>query len=242
MPACSGSRTAEREREADLSGGLRWSVIGRSVEDRPIEAVTLGRGPLKVYIIGSIHGDEPEGLATVEPVLAAAQRGPLAGLATVRVVRDANPDGTEARTRGNARRRDLNRNWPAGNFATSPRHGESPLSEPETRAVHTDLTRFSPDLVVVFHSARSGPFVNYDGPAASLAAAFASAAAQSDERWRVVRDMGYATPGSLGTYLGVERRVPILTIEFRRGQDAASAMLAGRAGFEAAVEAAAAAR
>jgi hypothetical protein len=35
--------------------------------------------------------------------------------------------------------------------------------------------------------------------------------------------MGYPTHGSLGTYLGVDQRIPILTIEFAQGQDEAAA-------------------
>src|ERR1051326_3147278 len=48
-----------------------WTRIGSSVRGKPIEAVTLGSGPKRVYIIGGIHGDEPEGPATAGPLPAA---------------------------------------------------------------------------------------------------------------------------------------------------------------------------
>lgn len=57
--------------------------------------------------------------------------------------------------------------------------------------------------------------------------------------WRIVADMGYATPGSLGTFMGIDRNIPILTIEFRRGQDPDAVLRAARAGFHALIEAAA---
>lgn len=215
----------------DSEGPATWTEIGRSAQGRPIEAVTLGSGSSgtpRVLVIGGIHGDEQEGAPAVEALLADGswRRG-----ATVRIIRDANPDGTAAGTRFNSRGVDLNRNWPASNFKPSRSRGRSTLSEPETAAVHADILAFRPAIVVVFHSARGGPFVNFDGPAAELAGRFGAAAARADPRWRVVAQMGYATPGSLGSYLGVDCGVPILTVEFQRGHEAGAAAEAAIAGL-----------
>lgn len=193
-----------------------WGQIGQSIEGRPIMATTVeGVGP-RVLVIGSIHGNELEGLRAVDGLVAALRADGVSAM--VRLVRDMNPDGSEARTRGNSRGVDLNRNWPARNFASGADRGRSALSEPECKALFDEIARFRPGLVVVLHSSASGPFVNYDGPAADTAAAFASAARRVDPRWRVVREMGYPTPGSLGSLIGDDRGIPILTIEFRRGQ------------------------
>lgn len=54
-----------------------------------------------------------------------------------------------------------------------------------------------------------------------------------DARWRVKAEMGYPTPGSLGTMVGDEMGVPILTIEFKCGQDGASVRAALAAGLRA---------
>lgn len=43
--------------------------------------------------------------------------------------------------------------------------------------------------------------------------------------------MGYPTPGSMGSMYGVDRGMPILTIEFDRGHDAALAWAAMRDGL-----------
>lgn len=195
-----------------------WRTIGLSVRNRPILVAEAGHGPLRILLVGGIHGDETEGRAALEALK--QQRN---ADATIRIVRDLNPDGTAAGRRTNARGYDLNRNWPATNFNPGTSGGPAPLSEPETRVLDDQLRAFRPDIVVVLHSIADGPFVNFDGPAEKLAAAFVPAARASDPSWRVEREMGYETPGSLGSYLGVDRGLPILTVEFRRGQDDASA-------------------
>lgn len=198
----------------------RWTPIGRSAQGRPITALTIGAGPRRVLLIAGIHGDEPEGLLVIDTLVDALLEMHRTGLldgCTIRVVRDANPDGTAARTRANARGVDLNRNWPASNFAPGADRGPHPLSEPEARALHRELSARPPDLVIVFHSSTRGPFVNFDGPGHDLAHVFAHAAEASDPRWRVVGSIGYPTPGSLGSWIGVDRGVAILTIEFERG-------------------------
>ncbi len=206
--------------ESSIEADVPWTTIGASVRGRPIRAADIGSGADRVYLIGSIHGDETQGLAGL-PALIAHLR--TTRHATVRVVEDMNPDGTVARRRTNSRGIDLNRNWPAHNFRTGSARGVRPLSEPETRAVHADLMSFAPDAVIVLHSTSRGPFVNYDGPASQLADAFASAARAHDDRWGVEPSMGYPTPGSLGTLIGIDAGVPILTIEFAQPYDPAIA-------------------
>lgn len=227
--------TLEAAPEIVETHASRWAVIGRSGQGRAIEATHLGNGNFRVYLIGGIHGDETEGLGCLDGLLEALAAGPVPSVANVRVVRDINPDGTAARTRGNINHTDLNRNWPATNFRGSPGNGPSPLSEPETAAVHRDLLAFGPRLVIVFHSCRETPFVNFDGPAQGLAEAFVTAARASDKRWRVKASMGYPTPGSLGSLVGLDLSTPILTIEFQRGQETGDVLKAAMAGVEAAV-------
>jgi protein MpaA len=210
-----------------------WRAIGFSVEGRPLLASQSGSGPLRVYLIGGVHGDETEGRSALQ-----ALAREVDATATLRILRDLNPDGTAARRRVNARGYDLNRNWPATNFRTGAAGGPAPLSEPETRALEQDLRAFKPDLVVVLHSIGVGPLVNYDGPADRLADAFVDAARGISPAWYVRPAMGYDTSGSLGSYLGIDRHVPILTVEMARGQDEASATAALRTGLAATIRAA----
>jgi len=217
-----------------LLGGCASSrpvEIGRSVEGVPLVAEDHGRGRQRVYVIGLIHGNEPEGYAALGEVRRVLGDHPRV---RSRLVPTMNPDGHAAGTRGNARGVDLNRNWPASNFTPAEDRGPAPRSEPETEAVFADLMRFNPDVLIVLHSIRrGGPFVNFDGPepAGELAAAFAEAAARDDPRWRVVPSMGYPTPGSLGTFAGVDLGIPTLTVEFERGHDPDAARVAVGAGI-----------
>jgi len=125
-----------------------------------------------------------------------------------------NPDGLAAGSKNAVSDVDLNRNFPAANFvrAHAPGYdpGPAPLSEPETAALARFIDETAIDAVVAVHA----PFacVNYDGPAADWAAAVAQASG-----WPVRASIGYATPGSLGIWLGVDRGLPIVTLELPPG-------------------------
>jgi protein MpaA len=225
--------TKEGETQGTDASAHAWSAIGYSVERRPLYVAQSGTGPTRIYVVGGVHGDETVGRSRLDALLKSPHYA-----VTLRVLRDLNPDGTATRRRVNARGLDLNRNWPSANFDPADTGGAAPLSEPETRAAAADLQAFRPDLVVVLHAAANGPFVNYDGPAAELAASFAGAAGTSWPGWHVRPDMGYATPGSLGSYLGVDRNIPILTIEFQQGQDEAAAARALERGLAAVIQSA----
>src|SRR5690606_2247594 len=56
-PGVGGSRAAAE--------GAAWRVIGESLEGRSLEARSWGGGAGRVYIIGGIHGNEPEGQRVV---------------------------------------------------------------------------------------------------------------------------------------------------------------------------------
>jgi len=215
-----------------------WQLLGETEQGREVVARTLGSGPSRLYLIGGIHGDERPGGENIERVIDLLLDSSVIEGLTVRVVRDLNPDGTAHVMRRNMRGIDLNRNWPASNFRPGITRGPSPLSELETQALYPDLLSFHPDVVVVFHAARSGPFGNYDGPARELAEAFARGTAQAEQAaWRVQADMGYPTPGSLGSLVGLDWDVPILTLEFVRGQAADEAWPSLRAGLRALLQA-----
>lgn len=187
--------------------------LGSSVQGRVIRASVYGTGKKLVIVFGGIHGNE-----TASPVLARAlaasleREPPPIGL-TVIVVPEVNPDGVFARTRVNANSVDLNRNFPAKNwrpdFKEARRNpGKEPASEPETRAVMALIERYPPDFVITIHA----PLycVNWDGPAQELASVMAL-----KNGYRLCPYLGYETPGSLGSYVGLDRSVPTPTIELQ---------------------------
>mgnify|MGYP001380935058 CR=1 FL=1 len=225
----SGTTAVERDR-ADVVRG-EWEEVGTSVKGRPITAMTVGQGEAWVLVVGGIHGDEREAQPSVSRLVERLSASDASSAATWRVIRDLNPDGSAMARRPNARQVDLNRNFPARNYERRDRHGPSPLSEPETAALNRVILAERPTLIVVFHSSTYGPFVNFDGPAAEAARAFADGAARVDARWRLVPEMSYATPGSLGSYYGVDQGIPVLTVEFERGQSAYEAWRAIESGF-----------
>jgi protein MpaA len=130
------------------------------------------------------------------------------------VVPAANPDGLRALRKNSARDVDLNRNFPARSFRTPHQPGydpgPAPLSEPETQALAALVGGQGIRAAVAVHA----PFacVNFDGPAAGWAEAVALACG-----WPVRGDIGYPTPGSFGSWLGIDRGLPVLTLELPPG-------------------------
>jgi predicted deacylase len=206
-----------------------WGAIGRSVDDRPIEGMVVGSGSSRIMLIGGIHGDEPEGLPLVERLVDdLGQNRSLSRDATILIVRNINPDGTADRTRTNKNGVDLNRNFPAANWDSSARQprfhpGTGPASEPETQVLVQLIQEFEPHRILVMHSTRGKPMVNYDGPARELAESMSrlNGYVSSDT-------IGYPTPGSLGSYAGIDMKIPIITLELPRGIGSDSAWQANR--------------
>ncbi|MBX9832569.1 MAG: murein peptide amidase A, partial [Burkholderiaceae bacterium] len=78
--------------------------------------------------------------------------------------------------------------------------GPQPLSEPESRFLHTQMAQFQPQLIVSIHA----PYgvLDFDGPQAP-----------PSRLGRLWLDQVGIFPGSLGHYGGVHRGVPVVTIE-----------------------------
>jgi hypothetical protein len=193
-----------------------YAPIAASVEGRPLRTLSLGSGPRRVLWIGGIHGNELEGTVATAELPAAFAAAGLEKRVTLTILEDANPDGRAKRRRENANGVDLNRNFPARNFDDQRKaFGETPLSQPEARAVHDLIVRLDPDLVMVAHGWRGKRFVNFDGPAEEAAKLFSERSGLP-----LVRSSEFAkTPGSLGSWVGVDLKKPILTVEWLHGQD-----------------------
>ncbi len=189
-----------------------WVVreIGRSVEGRPILCHTLGQRPF-VLLLGGVHGNEPQGAYCARQVLSC--RGEILGRLeghSLAVVPCLNPDGLHRRTRGNARGVDLNRNLPSANWsptgAAPYRPGPEGGSEPETRALLSLLETLRPERIVSLHAPLR--LVNVDGARDGVGEAMAGATG-----YPPAEEIGYPTPGSLGSWAGVDRGIPVITLE-----------------------------
>lgn len=182
------------------------SVIGNSVEGRPIECLSFGDGADSILVIATIHGNESAGTPLLERLVEhISYRPELMAGRRIMLVPVTNPDGYAHRTRHNVRGVDLNRNFPASNWQNSSQHGDSALSEPESVALHGLLQSARPSRIVSLHE----PYgcIDYDGPGEGLARAMAAACDLP------VKKLG-GRPGSLGSYAGESLGIPIITVEF----------------------------
>lgn len=185
----------------------QYRIIGTSVQRLPILSFVLGRGPDVTFILAAIHGNEAAGVPLVRRLVKYLQQeaylmeGRQLVLLTV-----ANPDGMAHRSRFNANGVDLNRNFPSTNRVNDRQSGASPLSEPESRVIKQIIDQYSPDRIISIHQPLA--CIDYDGPATTLAVRMSQYCSLP------VKKIG-ARPGSLGSYAGVDLRIPIITFEMR---------------------------
>ena len=139
-------------------------TIGKSVAGTEIEACQIAGSTIDsqnaLLVIGTIHGNEPDGIRVVDELL----KNPAPQGTEIWVIRDGNPDGSELVTRRNANKVDINRNFPIKWLASYPSlrtySGPSPASEPETVALMNAVQKIKPTRIVVFHQ----PFDQIDCP------------------------------------------------------------------------------
>jgi murein peptide amidase A len=189
--------------------------IGLSVEGRALRVWRFGPdGAPALLVLAGVHGDEPSSVGGAVELGRRLRAGAVTAAGPVWLLPRLNPDGLARGQKNSARDVDLNRNFPAANFARTHQPGyfpgEGPLSEPETAALAALIERERIGAVVAVHA----PFacVNYDGPAVAWAQRVAAACG-----WPARGDIGYPTPGSLGSWLGVDRGLPVLTLELPSG-------------------------
>lgn len=169
-----------------------------------VELVMPASGKIEVLVIGVFHGEEPQGKYLIDKYLSENNDTKLGFIPVL------NPDGFLIGQRVNANDVDLNRNYPTKNWELTEKNefwgGPVPASEIETRFVVDVIERCNPKLILTLHA----PFkiVNYDGPAKVFAERISEIVG-----YPVQGDIGYPTPGSFGTYAGVERGIPTVTLE-----------------------------
>lgn len=220
LPETSGSASAEKPAsQADtLSPGAGVSTLvtdsGSSFQGREITVHRFaGSGAGKILIVGGIHGNEPESeifASALVKYLQSLEPGILNK--SLVVVPLLNPDGRIANTRKNARGIDPNRNFPTRDFSVGdPKHkyygGAQAGSEPETRFLIALMEREKPELLVMLHTPYN--FINSDADPQGLGSRLAKALGMEYHA-----SMDYPTPGSVGTYFGKERGLPVITVEF----------------------------
>ncbi|MEQ9366633.1 MAG: DUF2817 domain-containing protein [Leptospirales bacterium] len=195
-------------------------TVGRSIDGRDITLSAYGSGVQSILLIGGVHGDESEGFLLVErfqQALAAGEFRPGDDV-TLYVVPRLNPDGCANLRRTNGRNVDLNRNLPtrdwSGEFQNVRYYpGACAGSEPESELTLWLVDQLKPAAIFSMHSYENA-MINFNGDCEDLARAMSEYNGLPPKG-----DIGYPTPGSLGTYTGWERGIPTITLEILRGQE-----------------------
>jgi protein MpaA len=170
------------------------------------------KAPKKILVFALIHGDEfPAGSVARSWIERLAKVEPRNEW---RIVPVLNPDGVKQKTRYNANGVDLNRNFPTENWEKEALEywekkmhkdkrrfpGSKPNSEKETHCALAHIDDFQPDLILSIHTPYN--VLDFDGPDVG------------PPRYKGIpwRNLGNY-PGSLGRYMWVDRKKPILTVE-----------------------------
>ncbi|MEX2523664.1 MAG: M14 family murein peptide amidase A [Gammaproteobacteria bacterium] len=200
-------------RKLHLSGGVSINNAPILIKEYP---PLQRRTPLgKVLLVGGIHGDEYSSVSVVFKWLQTLDQH-HSGLFHWHIVPLLNPDGLlqDDSVRMNANGVDLNRNFPMPGWqdateeywvqrtGRNPRRypGPSPLSEPESGWLVNEIESFAPDVIVAVHAPHG--VVDYDGP--------------KDAPYKLGRlylNLLGTYPGSLGNYAGIQKQIPVVTIE-----------------------------
>lgn len=134
--------------------GVVASILGYSLDDRPIDCLTIGTGARRVWIHCRQHPGETmaqwwaEGALDelTDPASAIARR--LADRATIHIVPNMNPDGSaRGHLRTNAAGANLNREW----------HEPAADRAPEVLAVRTAMDRTGVDFALDVHGDEALP-------------------------------------------------------------------------------------
>ena len=166
----------------------------------------------KILVFSLIHGDEiPSGTVALSWMNRLVELTPRNSW---RVVPVMNPDGLSAKTRTNSRGVDVNRNFPSRdwdklaladwkkNSGSNRRRypGPSAASEPETQCAIQHLEEFKPDFIISVHTPLAT--LDFDGPRVKFPPF-------KPLPWVSLGNF----PGSLGRYMWVDRKIPVLTVE-----------------------------
>ena len=194
-------------------------VIGRTITGLEVFLHCHGSGRWKALLIGGVHGDEKEGFYLAERYLQALQANEVSLQENLQlyICPRLNPDGCVKLRRTNHHNVDLNRNLPSKDWNcefTNVRYypGVAPASEIESKLTVKLIEDIQPKLIISLHSYKEA-MINYNGPCKDLAQAMSA-----HNGLPAKDDIGYSTPGSLGTYAGWERNIPTITLEILRGQ------------------------
>lgn len=198
---------------------MKSYIFGRSSKNLPIFGFRFdskASTAKKVLIIGGVHGDEIEGVVLTRALCSKLLDSPIENL-TVDLVPEFNIEGVVLKTRQNYTGVDLNRNLPTKDWSPEFKKiryypGQSSCSENENINLKKYLDEEKPNFIISIHSWK--PMLNVNGDCSPIADHISK-----ETGYIIKEDIGYPTPGSLGTYTGLEQALPTLTYEIQKGID-----------------------
>lgn len=189
----------------------------QSVSGTPIfhlDHTSLHKDARKILAFALIHGDEgPAGSVArswMERLTKIEPRN------SWRIVPILNPDGVKKNTRVNANGVDLNRNFPTKEWTADAIKywkekakadkrrfpGQSPASEIETRCAIQHIEDYKPSFIISIHTPYA--VLDFDGPKIKL------------PRFHELPWISLGNyPGSLGRYMWIDQKQPVLTVELK---------------------------
>ncbi|UKI42431.1 MAG: DUF2817 domain-containing protein [Candidatus Melainabacteria bacterium] len=170
-----------------------------------------------VLILGVFHGDEQDGEFLIQKYIDSNPKITKNRIIFIPVV---NETGKAQNTRVNKNGVDLNRNFPTSNWELSKNKddyfgGEYKGSEEETQKLIKIIEHFKPDCILSLHQ----PYrcVNFGQPY-NETYRIAQKISQING-YKIEENIGYPTPGSFGTYCGLELKIPTITLELPENED-----------------------
>lgn len=174
----------------------------------------------KILVFALTHGDEEQSasvaLSWMNRLMEFQPRN------SWRVIPILNPDGWKLKTRTNANGVDVNRNFPSQDWdelavpywktkaGSADRRfpGPNAASEPETRCAMKHIEEFQPDFIISIHTPLG--VLDFDGPKLAY------------PKFQPLPWVSLGNfPGSLGRYMWVDRKIPVLTVELKSNKLAA---------------------
>ncbi len=225
---------------------IKMTTVGHSVMGKPLPALKIGEGNVKLLYVGTHHGLESITSALLMKFLSELckcfeSRNMIYGIdpryifetRCIYMIPMLNPDGVELGQQANANGVDLNHNYDAGfkeykkiekelgitGPAPTRYSGEHPESEPETKAICSFIRALAPfKYIFTFHTQGEEIYSGYNGYEPKNSVRVAKALARYSGYTHTVPEKA-ASYGGLKDWYVKEFDLPAYTIECGKGEN-----------------------
>ena len=197
---------------------MKTFIFGHTPQKTPIWGYRFHGAQEKVLILGGVHGNEPEGVLACE-LLKERFFESYDLPYDLTLIPAFNPDGVLKGNRKNSNGVDLNRNLPTKDWTSQIAEekyfpGVSAGSESENQALLAFIQAEKPQFILSLHSFRESMLLDNNSLCRKECESLARRTGLV-----IKNEIGYPTPGSLGTFGAFENNIPTLTYELLRGMN-----------------------